>query len=206
MFVAVKIFTLIVAVKCDGYSYPQPQPPFQFDEPSTSPPPVYLPPPPPFQDEIIPTYLPPPVYPPLQDELVPPDDGIVISAPPNQYLPSVKTPIQVINMSCLNSRDGNGYFRTFLRTGSRSFPVMETSASDCTITPSGLDTFRIDMEGQRMTDCGIRTCGVRMCLSLRMATVPGLRLAEDSLVTLQCTPQETIVSHTKHLRLNAQAE
>ncbi|XP_966726.2 uncharacterized protein LOC655123 [Tribolium castaneum] len=183
---------LIVPIKCDGYSYPQP--PFQFDDPSPSPPPIYLPPP-------TPTYLPPPI-PPLQDELIPPEDGIVISAPPNQYLPPVKTPLQVLNMSCLDSKDGIGFFRAFLRSNSRGFPVMDSS--ECALTPTGLDVFRVDLEGQKMTDCGIRTCGVRMCLVLRMATIPGLRLIDDTLVTLQCIPQETVVTHTKHLRLNGQ--
>jgi hypothetical protein len=178
----------------DGYLYPQP--PLQFDEPSTSPAPIYLPPP--LHDEVVPTYVPP-----LHDEILPPlDDTVVIPAPPGLYLPPTsKQTLQVLNMSCLDSRDGNGYFRTFVRTA--GFPVMEGSTPECVVAPVGSNIFRIELEGQKMTDCGIRACDVRMCLVVRMASVPGLRLAEDPLVTLQCVPQETIVSHTKHLKLNA---
>lgn len=111
-------------------------------------------------------------------------------------------------MSCLDSKDGNGFFRTNLRaaTSTRQFPVMEATASDCVINPISPDNFRIDLDGQRMADCGVRACGSRMCLTLRMATVRGLRLADDSLITLQCVPQQAVVSHTKHLKLNAQSE
>lgn len=108
-------------------------------------------------------------------------------------------------MSCWDSQDGGGYFRALFRVGAagRGFPVME--GTDCVVA-SERDVFRIELEGQRMADCGIRACGGRMCVVVRMAAVPGLRLAEDSLVTLQCVPQEAVVSQTKHLRLSAQNE
>ncbi|XP_063922656.1 uncharacterized protein LOC135137047 [Zophobas morio] len=201
------VYTLIVllgaaaAAAAAGYSYPVPPPPL-FDEPAYLPPPVADDVP-----QIIPAYPPvgtPP--PPLHDEILPPlDDGVVIPAP-GQYLPPTKqAPLHVLNMSCWDSQDGGGYFRALFRVGAagRGFPVME--GTDCVVA-SERDVFRIELEGQRMADCGIRACGGRMCVVVRMAAVPGLRLAEDSLVTLQCVPQEAVVSQTKHLRLSAQNE
>lgn len=86
-------------------------------------------------------------------------------------------------------------------------PVIEDASSGC-LTPISSGIFVIDMEGtRRMSQCGVRRCTTgtssrtSMCVTVRMPTIQGLKLPEDGLVTLQCAPQDSVVSHTKHLRL-----
>lgn len=218
-----------------GYNYPIPipNPPPQFDEPVTPniPSGPYEPPNhrpnisfPPFQDESPPAYLPPPIYPPLapppQFDPIPTDDTIPPNPPQDQYLPppppptlygvpNINNPVQfrVFNMSCLDSTSRR-FFRSVIRTSQFVDipPTIDNSRSDC-VFGSG-DTFRIDVSGNQMTQCGVRYCSgsdqLNLCVPIRLPTVRGLRLPEDNLITLQCRPQERVVSHTKHLRVNPQ--
>lgn len=185
---------LFNVVKSDvgSYIYPQPLPPLQFDEPST-PAPIYLPPlqeeeylPPPAPPS--PTYLPPNVYPPLGS-----DDTIVVPAYPPQ--------VRILNMSCMM----DSFFRSQIRVQAAQL-VVDNAPESCVVSDFG-NTFKIDVEGGRMGECGVRRCKdgtsrTNLCITVRMPTVQRLRLPEDSVVTLQCTPQENIVSQVKHLRLN----
>lgn len=216
----------VSSLEKSGYHYPHPQPPLvQFDEPST-PSNIYLPQPPLvppiFQDEEyfplvelppIPggTYLPPSIYPPIG---TPPDifsdvDTIAITPPSTpgtlyqQPIPKMK----ILNMSCILN---NSFKSTIKVDGRSSFqppPVIDDGSSGC-LSSKSLNTFEIDMEGtQKMSQCGVRRCSAgvnskaNMCIIVRMPTIQGLKLPEDGLVTLQCTPQDSVVSHTKHLRL-----
>nr|XP_023013806.1 uncharacterized protein LOC111503676 [Leptinotarsa decemlineata] len=223
---SVRIITLVllpVKVMCDvsslvgGYHYPQLHPPVQFDEtPAPDPPGVYLPPQ--YQDEVIPpfpvpdpTYLPPlpPIYPPLA---TPPDifsdeDTIAISTPPPSSLYQAPSPqMKIVNMSCVQ----DSFFKSTFRLNSRSFsppPVIDDGVDGC-ITSGSAGVHSIDMEGSRkMASCGVRRCSAgsgsraNMCVVVRMPTVKGVKLPEDFVVTLQCIPQESIVSHTKQIRL-----
>lgn len=188
----------------DGYHYPVPDPPVQFDEPPPPPPPSYGPPI--FNgsyplDEDIPTYLPP------QFDPTPTDDTVAIH-PPNQYLPPPHnnprtTDLQIYNMTCLDTNTRK-FFQASFKTNNflDSPPVVEDDLqSDC-VTGFG-NRFAMDLEGGKMARCGVRRCGdrVNMCVTLRMATVKGLKLPEDALVTLQCKPQDSVVAHTKQLRV-----
>lgn len=190
------IFCLFIScTKSDisSYIYPQPLPPAQFDEPST-PAPVYLPP---LQDEEFlpppvppsPTYLPPNLYPPLGS-----DDTVVITAYPPQ--------IRILNMSCMMDT----FFRCLIRAQTSQM-VVDNAPESCIVPEFGGNTFRIDVDGGRMSECGVKRCKdttsrTNMCLTVRMPTIRRLKLPEDGLVTLQCTPQENIVSQVKQLRLN----
>lgn len=217
-----------VKISCDvgtsrGYNYPKPEPPpVQFDEPST-PSSIYLPILPPiFQDEDpippsqlpplpVATYLPPNLYPPLA---VPPDifnddDSVVIPSPsPPGSLYQAPTPrMRILNMSCVLDNSFRSTIKVEGRSASQPQPVIDDGSDSC-IIPSSANTFVINMEGaRRMASCGVRRCtsGVNtrsnMCVTVRMPTVRGLKLPEDGLVTLQCTPQDSVVSQTKHLKL-----
>lgn len=213
----------------EGYNYPQPQPPLvQFDEPST-PSTIYIPQapqpaPPIFQDEdLLPpsqlppipigSYLPPTIYPPIG---TPPDifnddlDTVAIpSVPPSpgSLYQTPTTKMKVLNMSCILNRSFRSTIQLDSRTSFQPPPVIDDASISC-ITPLSSGNFVIEMEGSRkMSQCGLRRCSsgtssrTNMCIVVRMPTIPGLKLPEDGLVTLQCSPQDTVVSHTKHLRL-----
>ncbi|CAH2007139.1 unnamed protein product [Acanthoscelides obtectus] len=205
---------LLVIERCGGdisergYVYPQPVPPVQFDEPTD----VYLPPviqdfPPPLDDTpqfINPpdnSYLPPVLYPPLdnpplQDEL-PPSPPSLYQAPP----PTMK----ILNMSCTLDTS----FKTLVKIDSKTGvqPVMD-GKDGCITRTSSPAVYAIEIEDvRRMNECGVRRCvlGVtnkaNMCATLRLPTIKGIRLPEDVTMTLQCAPRDSIVSHTKHIRL-----
>lgn len=209
-----------------GYQYPVPGfPPVFLDETTTQGYPIYGPPGldlPQFNISNdfpdYPSYLPPSVTlrPPLFDE--PPNDDedtVVIPLPPtNGYLPPNSyqsspnnAQVRIINMTCFNSPN-QYYFRAILHTPQRSdlVPVIEDAPADC-ISGSG-DVYRLDLQGERMKRCGVRYCSngdqVNMCVGIRIPTVRGLKMLEDMSLTLQCRPQERVVSHTKQLRFNAQ--
>lgn len=225
------LLLLLPQISCDvsslgGYHYPPPQPPLiQFDELST-PSNLYLPQPPPvpptFQDEEyylppeaspipVATYLPPSIYPPIG---TPPDifsdvDTIAIT-PPSTPTSLYQTPngrMKILNMSCVLN---NSFKTTIQLEGRNSFqppPVIDDASSGC-LTSKSVTTFELNMEGsQKMSQCGVRRCSAginsktNMCVIVRMPTIQGLKLPEDGLVTLQCAPQDSVVSHTKHLRL-----
>ncbi|KAG5893031.1 hypothetical protein JTB14_026583 [Gonioctena quinquepunctata] len=225
------LFVFARKVLCDvnslvgGYHYPQPHPPVQLDE-VTAPsgiylPPVYQPPiyhPPIYQDDVFAPELPPipeatylpAIYPPLT---TPPDifsdeDTVVVSPPPPPVSLYQAPPSQmkIINMSCIQ----DGSFKSTFRLEGRSFqspPVIDEGANGC-ITTSSNGVYSIEMRGsRRMSDCGVRRCSTgsstraNMCVVVRMPTVQGLKLPEDMVVTLQCIPQDTVVSHTKQIRL-----
>lgn len=195
----------------DGYHYPVPEPPVQFDEPPL-PPPSYGPPIfnvsyPPLQDEelppLFPTYLPPPP----QFDPTPTDDTVAINPPSNQYLPPIPntrtTDLQIYNMSCLDT-NSRKFFQVSFKTNRfwDNPPVVEDDSQNDCVTGFG-DRFRMDLEGGKMVRCGVKKCGdrVNLCVTLRMATVKGLKLPEDALVTLQCKPQDSVVAHTKQFRV-----
>lgn len=218
------------------YNYPIPHPPVQFDDPPTQKPPsdLYGPPQfhpnitfPPFQDDFPPTvpgYLPPSFYPPAvppdagilppQFDPIPTDDTVVIHPPANPYLPPVPSygaarhPVQlkIANMSCLDTSSRRFFHATFRMTQQLQLPpvVEDDHQGDC-IVGSG-DRFAMDLEGNKMTQCGVKYCGgdkANMCVTLRMPAVRGLKLPEDTLVTLQCKLQDTVMVHTKQLRISS---
>lgn len=212
-------------ISSGGYHYPIPNPPVQFDDP-IPPSNQYLPPV--IQQEealppVIPTYLPPGLYPPLgtppPDLSAPqfdplPTQEIPVQPPANSYLPPSPTylpppfegqqvQLRVSNMSCLDSATKR-FFAASLRASQflEAPPVIDDAKADC-IVGSG-NYFRIDMEGNKMGPCGVRYCDKNLCLTVRMPTVRGLRLPEDYLVTLQCKPQESVVERVKHLKLSPQ--
>lgn len=88
----------------------------------------------------------------------------------------------------------------------RKHSIPDEASGDC-VSGTG-DIYRLDFQGERMKQCGVRYCSsgshVNMCVGIRIPTVAGLKLLEDVSLTLQCKPQERIVSHMKHLRFNAQ--
>lgn len=196
-----------------GYHYPVPNPPVQFDEPPL-PPPSYGPPIfnvsfPPLQDEeippLFPTYLPPPQFDPTT-----PDDTVAIFPPPsNPYLPPVLntkgTNVQIFNMSCLDT-NSRKFFQVSFKSNHflENPPVVDDDTQNDCVTGIG-DRFKMDLEGEKMVRCGVKRCQVgdkiNLCVTLRMATVKGLKLPEDTIVTLQCKPQDSVVVHTKQLRL-----
>lgn len=210
-----------------GYHYPHPQPPLiHFEEPST-PSSIYLPQAPPVppifqeEEEYLPpqelppipggTYLPPSVYPPIgtPPEIFNDVDTVAIAPPPTPgSLYQTPTPkMKILNMSCIL----NNSFKSTLQIDGRSSlqppPVIDDGSAGC-ITSKSSGTFVIDMEGDRkMSQCGVRRCSIgpssrtNMCVTVRMPTIQGLKLPEDGLVTLQCAPQDKVVSHTKHVRL-----
>lgn len=228
LLVVPEVYCDVSSLGTGGYNYPQPQPPLiHFEEPST-PSNIYLPQapqiPPIFQeDELflpqespppIPTYLPPSIYPPIgtPPEIFNDVDTVAIVPPSPTPVSLYQTPtttprMKVINMSCILN---NSFRSTIQLEGRHSFlppPVIDDGSSGCiTSTSSGI--FAINMEGDRkILECGVRKCftgsssKANMCVNVRMPTIQGLKLPEDGLVTLQCVPQDRVVSHTKHLRL-----
>ncbi|KAJ8983776.1 hypothetical protein NQ317_000336, partial [Molorchus minor] len=112
---------------------------------------------------------------------------------------------KVLNMSCVLDSSFKSVFRIDGRVGPP--PVVDDGAEGCISTRSS-GSFVINAEGgKKMSECGVRRCTssasprANMCVVVRMPTVRGLKLPEDGLVTLQCTPQDTVVAHTKHIRL-----
>lgn len=209
-----------------GYHYPHPQPPLiQFDEPST-PSTIYLPQPHPvppiFQEEEyfppielphIPggTYLPPSYYPPIgtPPEIFSDVDTIAITSPstPGTLYQNPIPKMKILNMSCILNSSFKSTIQVDGRSSFQPLPVIDDASSGC-LNSKSTSTFEIDMEGsQKMARCGVRRCSegpnskINMCVTVRMPTIQGLKLPEDGLVTLQCTPQDSVVSHTKHLRL-----
>lgn len=192
-----------------GYQYPF-FPPFLLDEPPifnvTDPIPDY------------PAYLPPTVTlrPPFFNP--PPGDGgdddtVVIQLPPsNEHLPPASdylpaAQLKIFNMSCLDSPNRR-YFRAVIRLPRTDLvPVMDDAPADC--LTGAANVYRLDLAEERMKRCGVRYCSngdqVNMCVGIRVPTLRGLRLLEDTSLTLQCKPQDRIVSHVKHMRFNAQS-
>lgn len=195
-----------------GYIYPHPPaPPVQLAEPQPLPP-LYLPPI--FSDEVpqlgyLPPNQPSPMY--------PSDDTVVIPAhPPN---PTLQPPyLRIENMSCVQGVS----FQAMFSVGNNlpNFPVVEEATEGC-VNSVGENRFKIDLNNfKNMLKCGVKRCtssGMEtqrenpgnlqvdgnMCVMVRMATVRGVRLPEDGIVTLMCTPQERVVSQTKHVKLGS---
>ncbi|KAJ8960896.1 hypothetical protein NQ318_020195, partial [Aromia moschata] len=160
-----------------------------------------------FQDEVIPsqpipipipTYLPPTLYPPLGSSPLPPDifaedDTVVIPSPtPGSLYQTPTLQARVLNMSCVMDSSFKSTFRVEGRNAGSPPPVIDNGAEGC-ISARSSGTFSITAEGsKRMSECGVRRCTVgsssraHMCAIVRMPT---------------CTPQDSIVSHTKHIRL-----
>nr|CAH7713841.1 unnamed protein product [Callosobruchus chinensis] len=166
-----------------GYVYPQPNPPVQFDEPTKQ----RLPPssPIPSNRQSSPT------------RRTAPSPPTLYQAPP----PVMK----ILNMSCILDTS----FKTLVKIDSKTGvqPVME-GKEGCITRTSAPAVYAIEIEDvRRMSECGVRRCApgvatkANMCATLRIPTVKGLRLPEDVTMTLQCAPRDSVVSHTKHLRL-----
>lgn len=208
-----------------GYNYPVPYPPFSDEISTTSLPHFSYGPPTldlPKVNQTIPSiqadypdnsYLPPDItLQPPQFDPVPIEDSVVIPLPPtNQYLPSTSANqydtmvarLKVSNMSCFDD-PVRGYFRASMTlTRLTTIPVIDDATADC-VTVTG-NVFRLNIEGDRMKKCAVRFCanGVNMCVNIRVPSIKGLKLGDDTLLTLRCRPQERVVSHTKYFKINA---
>lgn len=193
----------IVELPSTGYHYPIPVPdppviPGLYDPPFLQPNISY----PPFQQDPVPS--------PPSDE----QDTVVITNPlfpatAYGYPTTSQFKMRIFNMSCMET-SGNKFFRTTIKTSYpvSVAPVMDYNAGqECDVLGSG-DTFRIDLENGNMERCGVRHCSgadrINLCVSLRMPSLKGLKLPEDSVVTLQCKPQDRVAVHTKFLRIKPQ--
>ncbi|XP_030746746.1 uncharacterized protein LOC115875430 [Sitophilus oryzae] len=236
LFLTTFTFVQIDSGQFPGYFYPEsPNPPFHFDEPSTSPP-IYVPPvfsdeppqvitsDPPSQDYLPPkpttSYLPPPsneIFPPLLPPTLHDDDSVVIPAfpsPSNSPKPDYGQPaFQIQSMSCIQGSS----FRVDFKTDGLIpwYPVIEESNEECVETRRK-NVFRINLNNfEAMLRCGVKRCSkdnlndggrddginFNMCATIRVPTVRGVRLPEDKIITLMCTPQDRVVSKTRHIKL-----
>lgn len=113
-----------------------------------------------------------------------------------------------MNMSCLETASKR-FFRAAFRTSQplEVPPVVEDDHHQADCVLGAADRFAMELDGNRMTQCGVKYCQSgdkgNMCVTLRMPTVRGLKLPEDTLVTLQCRVQDSVVVHTKQLRMNS---
>lgn len=154
------------------------------------------------------------------------DGGYIISSPSQTYLPATtrqtvvgRKPkaevnkstaplrLQLLEMKCLANTD-SGYFKVSLAVQSFlvNVPVIDedASASDCNIQLVQ-SRIVIDINGASFSRCAIRLCNEtgqgQLCLKLRFPQIKGMSTLGDSLLTLKCLPQSTIVAKTHALQV-----
>lgn len=110
-------------------------------------------------------------------------------------------------MSCLDTATRRFFYASFRMTHQVVVPPVVEGAhlGDC-VAGAG-DRFAMDLEGNKMTQCGVKYCNAGdkgyMCVTLRVPSVRGLKLPEDTIVTLQCKVQDSVMVHTKQLRMSS---
>lgn len=116
--------------------------------------------------------------------------------------------IQIENMSCRNT-DDDVFFRASIRftkgATTKEPPVIENAEMESCKVNRAKDEYTINFEKDRFRRCGVTDCFMESekfyCLDLRFPQIPGLRLKDDSKITLRCKVQERITSHTKQLKV-----
>ncbi|XP_076270662.1 uncharacterized protein LOC143202763 [Rhynchophorus ferrugineus] len=193
-------------------------PPIFSDEPTpVTPSNDYLPP--------VPTsgYLPPvnnDIFPPPLPPLVSNDDSVVVPAlspsdtapypPSSSYLPPQ---FRMDHLSCVHGSRFRAIFR--MDGYSQQYPVVEDATGEC-IEHIGRNKYKMEMNSfEALVKCGVKRCARNllkaaeekgngnMCAMIRIPAIRGLRLPEDKLVTLMCTPQERMISKTSHVKLGS---
>ncbi|XP_045469916.1 uncharacterized protein LOC123677447 [Harmonia axyridis] len=174
------------------------------------------------------------VQPPLFDTpgITETDDSVIIELPPipplppqylppsNQYLPPATRQsdhaqtrfVRISNLSCVDSTDETSKFHAQFSSIQpfNMSPSMEDSSYPNCIDVVSENIFKVHLEGPLVKKCGVKRCvnsntkERKMCLHLRMATVKGIKLPEDFQIMVQCSPQPSVMAHTKELRFRSQ--
>ncbi|CAD6224748.1 GSCOCG00005533001-RA-CDS [Cotesia congregata] len=113
--------------------------------------------------------------------------------------------VRINSMSCKNTDDEAFFKASVIPPKVSDYPVIEGATSEyCKIVKVN-DEYRFNFSNDMFWNCGVKDCstdaGKFYCLSLRFATVSGLKLNEDVKILLKCRTQEKITSHTKRIHV-----
>ncbi|KAI4499561.1 hypothetical protein M0802_005457 [Mischocyttarus mexicanus] len=113
--------------------------------------------------------------------------------------------IQIEEISCRDT-DDDIFFKASIKTTTKESPVIDNAEDEkmCKIVKIK-DEYTINLEKERFRYCGVVPCSTEIdkfyCLDLRFPSIPGLRLKDDSKITLRCKVQEKIISRTKQIKM-----
>ncbi|KAK2586798.1 hypothetical protein KPH14_011823 [Odynerus spinipes] len=124
----------------------------------------------------------------------------------DKSLPQADT-IQIEEISCRDT-DNDIFFRASIKfTGGitrKELPVIDNAEIEACKVTTTKDEYTINLEKERFKRCGVTDCSMETerfyCLDLRFPQIPGLRLKDDSKITLRCKVQERTASQTKEIR------
>ncbi|XP_046410190.1 uncharacterized protein LOC124174771 [Neodiprion fabricii] len=113
--------------------------------------------------------------------------------------------IKVNDMSCHYSGQ-DLYFRASLTAlKDTDHPLIDAISNDVCKIVKVKGEYRLRFEKENFWNCGVTDCstdlGTFFCLTVRFPTISGLRLKDDTTITLQCKTQDKTASHTTQINV-----
>nr|XP_050858195.1 uncharacterized protein LOC127067401 isoform X1 [Vespula vulgaris]XP_050858196.1 uncharacterized protein LOC127067401 isoform X1 [Vespula vulgaris]XP_050858197.1 uncharacterized protein LOC127067401 isoform X1 [Vespula vulgaris]XP_050858198.1 uncharacterized protein LOC127067401 isoform X1 [Vespula vulgaris] len=113
--------------------------------------------------------------------------------------------IQIEEISCRDTDDDVFFKASVKTTTAKESPVIDNVENEVCKVTRVKDEYTINLEKERFRHCGVVACSTDTerfyCLDLRFPLIPGLRLKDDTKITLRCKVQEKTVSRTKQIRV-----
>ncbi|KAL2724490.1 uncharacterized protein V1478_009003 [Vespula squamosa] len=113
--------------------------------------------------------------------------------------------VQIEEISCRDTDDDVFFKASVKTTMAKESPVIDNVENELCKVTRVKDEYTINLEKERFRHCGVVACSTETerfyCLDLRFPLIPGLRLKDDTKITLRCKVQEKIVSRTKQIRV-----
>ncbi|XP_047359130.1 uncharacterized protein LOC124952786 isoform X1 [Vespa velutina] len=118
---------------------------------------------------------------------------------------SQENDIQIEEISCRDTDDDVFFKASVKTTTSMESPVIDNVEDEVCKFTRVKNEYTINLEKERFRHCGVVACSTETerfyCLDLRFPLIPGLRLKDDTKITLRCKVQEKIVSRTKKINV-----
>ncbi|XP_015173395.1 PREDICTED: uncharacterized protein LOC107064830 [Polistes dominula] len=116
-----------------------------------------------------------------------------------------KNTIQIEEISCRDT-DDDIFFKASIKATTNELPVIDNVEDEKTCKIVKIkNEYTINLEKEKFRHCGVVACSTETdkfyCLDLRFPLIPGLRLKDDSKITLRCKVQEKIASRTKQIKM-----
>lgn len=113
--------------------------------------------------------------------------------------------IRVNEMSCRYSGDDLYFIASIVSLRKTDHPLVENVSNEACKIVKVKTEYRIRFEKENFWNCGVTDCsneaGTLFCLTVRFPTISGLRLKDDTTVTLQCRTQDKTASHTTQINV-----
>lgn len=113
--------------------------------------------------------------------------------------------IRIEEMSCRYSGQDLYFRASIVAMKKTDHPLVDNVNNEACRIAKVKTEYRLNFEKENFWNCGVTDCSTEagnfFCLTVRFPTISGLRLKDDTTVTLQCKSQDKTASHTTQINV-----